>query len=75
MILTFYKPVVKVGERWVVQEFVLLIAAGLPNGTGLPNEQISYWISIIYVVIKSEFSKFPKKSLTWSLSSSRCKFS
>jgi hypothetical protein len=26
----------------------------------------------IHVVIKSEFSKFPKKSLTWLLSSFRC---
>ena len=29
----------------------------------------------IYVVIKPEFSKFPKKIKVWSLSSSRCKFS
>ena len=29
----------------------------------------------IYVVIKPEFSKFPKKIEVWSLSSSRCKFS
>ena len=29
----------------------------------------------IYVVIKPEFSKFPKKIMVWSLSSSRCKFS
>jgi hypothetical protein len=29
----------------------------------------------IHVVIKPEFSKFPKKIKVWSLSSSRCKFS
>ncbi len=29
----------------------------------------------IYVVIKPEFSKFPKKIEVWSLSSSRCKLS
>ncbi len=29
----------------------------------------------IDVVIKPEFSKFPKKIKVWSLSSSRCKFS
>ncbi len=29
----------------------------------------------MYVVIKPEFSKFPKKIKVWSLSSSRCKFS
>ncbi len=28
----------------------------------------------IYVVIKPEFSKFPKKIKVWSLSLSRCKF-
>jgi hypothetical protein len=37
-ILTFYDQSVKAGEGWVEQEFVLLIIAGLPNGTGLPNE-------------------------------------
>ncbi len=31
-------------------------------------------IAKIYVVIKPEFSKFPKKIKVWSLSSSRCKF-
>jgi hypothetical protein len=29
----------------------------------------------IYVVIKPEFSKFPKKIKIWSLSSYRCRFS
>jgi hypothetical protein len=38
VILTFYDQVVKMGEGWVEQEFVLLIIAGLPKGTGLPNE-------------------------------------
>ncbi len=36
---------------------------------------VSYKHAHIYVVIKPEFSKFPKKIKEWSLSSSRCKFS
>ncbi len=35
---TFYEQVVKVGEGWVEQEFVLLIIARLPNEVGLVNE-------------------------------------
>ncbi len=35
---------------------------------------VGVYVLYIYVVIKSEFSKFLKKSLMWSLSSSRCKF-
>jgi hypothetical protein len=38
VIWTFYDQVVKVGEGWVEQEFVLLIIAALPNEAGLPNE-------------------------------------
>jgi hypothetical protein len=38
VIWTFYDQVVKVEKRWVVQEFMLLIIAALPNVTGLPSE-------------------------------------
>ncbi len=38
VIWTFYDLVVKAGEGWVEQEFVLLITAELPNGTRLLNE-------------------------------------
>jgi hypothetical protein len=44
VIWTFYDQVVKGGEVWVEQEFVILIIAALPNEAGLPNEYISYWI-------------------------------
>jgi hypothetical protein len=37
-IWTFYDQVVKGGEGWVEQEFMLLIIAALPNESGLPNE-------------------------------------
>ena len=37
--------------------------------------KISVFGCFIYVVIKPEFSKFPKKIKVRSLSSSRCKFS
>ncbi len=37
-IWTFYDQVVKGGEGWVEQEFVLLIIAALPNEAGLPNQ-------------------------------------
>ncbi len=40
-----------------------------PLGTEFPR------FLYIHVVIKPEFSKFPKKIKVWSLSSSRCKFS
>jgi hypothetical protein len=43
VIWTFYDQVVKGGEVWVEQEFVILIIAALPNEAGLPNEYISYW--------------------------------
>ncbi len=36
--LDFYERVVKVGERWVKLEFMLLIIAVLPNEARLPNE-------------------------------------
>ncbi len=38
------------------------------------NCQLNVHTKEIYVVIKPEFSKFPKKIKVWSLSSSRCKF-
>jgi hypothetical protein len=38
LIWTFYYQVVKVGEGWMEQEFVLLIITALSNKAGLPNE-------------------------------------
>jgi hypothetical protein len=46
VVLNFYNQAVKVEEGWVEQEFVLLSIVGLPNGAGLPNEDISYCILI-----------------------------
>jgi len=46
VIWNFYDQVVKVREGWVKQEFVHLIIAALPYEAGLPNESISYWITV-----------------------------
>ncbi len=46
VISTFYDQVVKGGERWMEQEFLLLTITALPNEAGLPNELISYWIPL-----------------------------
>jgi hypothetical protein len=37
VVLTFMTKWSKWERVWVEQEYVLLIIAGLPNGTGLPN--------------------------------------
>ncbi len=38
VVLTFMTKWSKWERVWVEQDFVLLIIAGLSNGTGLPNE-------------------------------------
>jgi hypothetical protein len=42
--LNFLYRVIKLGEGWVQQVFVLLIITALPNEAGLPIEKISYWM-------------------------------
>ncbi len=70
-------------DKWLDRQAHSKINTGLSRPTGGStdrcterHEQTGGWTyRWIYVVIKPEFSKFPKKIKVWSLSSSRCKFS